>query len=166
MMRKGRWTLRNRFRRDEKGVAAIEFALLAFPFFIGIFALVEIGLVFLGELVLDRAVDKIGRDLRTGQMQMTRPNRAEFADKICDEVSMLLDCTKLKVDLATYSGYEAVVPGMPDEPRFNMGGGGQIMALTVTYDWPIVTHVLRTALRDGNGNHTLSGMAAFQTEAF
>lgn len=153
-----------RLAKDESGVAAIEFAMLGLPFFLTIFALVEIGIVFAGELVLDNAVDRIGRDLRTGQIQAASPTREEFAKLVCDKVSFLFDCDELVIDLAVFDQY-AQAGSRSVEPRFVMGTAGQIISLRVDYDWPIVTHVLRAAVGN-NGTHVMSGMAAFQAERF
>ncbi|MBC8129296.1 MAG: pilus assembly protein, partial [Rhizobiaceae bacterium] len=58
-----------RFRRDRKGVAAVEFAILAIPFFVTVFAIVETSLVFLAELTLDQSVDRVARKVRTGELE-------------------------------------------------------------------------------------------------
>lgn len=154
-----------RLRDDESGVAAIEFAMLGLPFFVTIFALVEIGIVFAGELVLDNAVDRIGRELRTGQIQTQSPTREEFAELVCDRVSFLFDCDELVIDLAVVDQYSQAGSRTSTDPRFQLGSGGQIVSLRVDYDWPIVTHVLRAAVGN-DGKHLMSGMAAFQAERF
>ena len=43
---------------------AVEFALLAFPFFLLMMVLIETSTIFYAELVMDRAVAKVGREVR------------------------------------------------------------------------------------------------------
>ncbi|MBP0685458.1 pilus assembly protein, partial [Mycobacterium tuberculosis] len=57
-----------RFRKDNRGSVAIEFALIALPFFLLIFAVVEVTLSFTAEQVMSNTVDDIARQLRTGQL--------------------------------------------------------------------------------------------------
>ena len=45
-----------RFRRAEKGATAVEFAMVAAPFFFLLFAMIEIAAVFFTSTVLENAV--------------------------------------------------------------------------------------------------------------
>ncbi len=58
-----------RFRRDEKGVTAVEFGLLSLPFFAIIGAILETSLIFMASQILDSAVNDSARLIRTGQAQ-------------------------------------------------------------------------------------------------
>ncbi|MFD2237900.1 TadE/TadG family type IV pilus assembly protein [Aureimonas populi] len=162
--------LPRRLAGDRSGATAVEFALLAFPFFLTIFALLEVALLFVAELTLDAGVDRIGREIRTGQTFAAQPTREEFRQALCSSVGFLLDCDKLKIDLATYTSYGAIEPGPPrrdgriddDALRYEIGGASEIVALRVYYEWPIVTNVMRQ-IQD---TQLLTGMTAFRTEAF
>src|SRR5690606_2566182 len=67
------WGRLNRRRRalgrDERGVTAVEFGLLALPFFTIIAAILQTSLVFLADQVLESAVHDAARAIRTGQAQ-------------------------------------------------------------------------------------------------
>lgn len=159
-----------RLSADRNGAVAVEFSILAFPFFLAIFALLEIALLFIAELTLDASVERIGRELRTGQIFAEQPTQDEFREMICDRVGFLLDCSKLKIDLATYENFAAIDPSPPlkdgkiDEEAlgYSIADGGEITALRVYYEWPIVTNVIRQIQR----TQLLTGMTAFRTEAF
>lgn len=62
---------RGLFRRligDRKGATAIEFAILALPFFIVVFASIETFIAFAGEQLLANATDTLARKIRTGEI--------------------------------------------------------------------------------------------------
>lgn len=166
MRRQGRALRNGRFARNEKGVAAIEFAALAMPFFLTLFALVEVGLIFAGELVLDNAVDRIGRDLRTGNIQIVAAKPEDFRELVCERVSVLFDCDELVIDLAVFNQYADVGTRASGDPRVTEVKGGNLVALRVDYEWPILTHVLRAAVSGKDGKHRMSAIAAFRAEQF
>ena len=58
-----------RWRRDERGSAAVEFAVIAPIFFFLMFVIAETALVFIAEQVMDNAVFETARLIRTGQVQ-------------------------------------------------------------------------------------------------
>lgn len=166
-----------RFRQDRKGVAAIEFALLAIPFFAMIFATIETGIVFLAEMTLDQAVDQAGRTVRTGQAQKANLTKEAFKNSICDRVSFLLSCDELIVDVGSYGNDFAAIPpplknGKIDTASFGYspGASNTVSAVRAYYKWPIVTDVMRTYLADGgssgDGTHLLYSVSAFRTEPF
>lgn len=56
-------------KADEKGTTAIEFAMVAAPFFLFAFAIMGIGLQFFTINALEHGVEAAARQIRTGQMQ-------------------------------------------------------------------------------------------------
>ncbi len=56
------------FARSRDGSAAIEFALLAIPYFMVIFAILETFVAFAAEQLVSNAVDTMSRKMRTGQI--------------------------------------------------------------------------------------------------
>ena len=61
-----------RFLRDRSGSTAIEFALLAIPFSVLVFAILESCISFAGQQVMANVTDDIARQLRTGQLKAGR----------------------------------------------------------------------------------------------
>lgn len=165
----------DRLRKDRSGATVVEFALLAMPFLLVVFAILETSLVFLGELTLDNAVQRVGRTVRTGEVQAANLSEAEFRSRLCGEVDFLLDCNKLQVDLNFYPAFSAIPAAAPikdgdlDASGFGyaLSGASSIVALRVYYKWPIYTDLMRKYLSDmDDGSHLLASMAAFRTEAF
>ena len=163
-----------RFSGSRSGTAAVEFALVALPFFAILFSLIETGLVFIGDTTMQNAVQQAAREVRTGQAAGDGFDLAAFRTALCG-YSIFFDCSKFKIDLRTYANY-ADIPlfapiknGQLDMSGFgySAGGANQIMALRVYYEWPIYTDVMSKALSSLNsGNYLMAATTAFKTEPF
>ena len=57
-----------RLLRSKDGAAAIEFAMLAIPYFVIVFAIIETFVAYTAEQLVANAVDTMGRKLRTGNI--------------------------------------------------------------------------------------------------
>ena len=62
----------NRFRRNRRGSAAVEFALVAPLFFCMLFAILETAIVFFAGQVLENATQETARLVLTRQAQTTK----------------------------------------------------------------------------------------------
>ena len=82
-----------RFRRDQSGSSAVEFSLVAAPFFALLFAIIESGLVFFASQVLEHGVQDSGRLVYTNQMTGTNTNLTDFKADLCPRVAGLF-CRK------------------------------------------------------------------------
>ena len=163
------------FLRNRDGAMALEFAMLAVPFFLLMLVLIETSTIFFAELVMDRGVAKIGREVRTGQITGANLSQVEFKQKLCDEVNFLFDCSKLKVDLKTYSSFGVVPSSIPikngdiDSTGFSYStpSGEKVTALKAYYKWPLYVDVLRE-LASGMSDRSfvIVGSAAFITEPY
>jgi Flp pilus assembly protein TadG len=164
---------------DRSGATAVEFALLSAPFFLLIFALFGTGLVFLGELTLDNAVAKLGRQVRTGEIAKSQMSEASFRKALCDATYSMFDCTKLKIDVRTYPSYAELPKGPPltgsgksktlDTSKFGftVGTADTIMAVQVYYEWPIFISPLASSFSDlSSQSYLLGSVFAFKTEPF
>ncbi|WP_182086080.1 TadE/TadG family type IV pilus assembly protein [Aureimonas sp. ME7] len=156
-----------RFARDREGATAVEFALLALPFFLIVFATLEIAMLFMAELSLDSAVDRVGREVRTGQLDTTDMTQEKFRKHLCEQMTSLIDCAKLKIDLRSYPTYGDIDPAPPADNAivYQRGGPGEIMALRVYYVWPLLTDLMRAAISGGTG-FRLTSIAAFRSEYY
>jgi Flp pilus assembly protein TadG len=91
-----RCRLGRRFRNDKQGAVAIEFGLVAIPFFALLFATFQTALVVYTGQVLDTALQDASRLIMTGQAQNFTP--ANFATAVCSRITALFNCT------AAYTG--------------------------------------------------------------
>ncbi|MEH7879240.1 TadE/TadG family type IV pilus assembly protein [Rhizobium laguerreae] len=172
-----------RFRalaRSRDGAAAIEFALLAIPYFLVIFAILETFVAFAAEELVSNGVDTISRRMRTGQItynlgRTTDMNQAQFRQAFCDEISILIRCSatevatpsKLYLDVQTFSTFSAIpttIPKLstdkyadinPAAFKYTPGGAGTINMLRAYYRWEIITDLVRpyiTTIRPSGGS--------------
>lgn len=88
MTRLGR--ILRRFRRDERGGSVVEFTIY-FPFLFAMFvASADLGIVLLRQVMLERSVDLVMRDVRLGRM--TGVTHANLRAAICARTAMLPNC--------------------------------------------------------------------------
>ncbi len=164
-------------RRSERGVALIEFAMIALPFFILLFGIFEVGFVFWGTYELENATEDAARLIRTGQAQSGDIDEAGFKAQICSHVSLLVNCAaKLRVDVQNYDSFSSLTPPDPldgdgslKESGFSYAPGGAERAVLVTsfYEWPLLNIVSSLSLSNmASGNRLLRASAAFRNEPF
>ncbi|MGV2122127.1 TadE/TadG family type IV pilus assembly protein [Agrobacterium vitis] len=190
-----RWRLvARRLRRSREGSAAIEFAILAIPYFLIIFAILETFVAFIAEQTVNAAVDTLGRQLRTGnitynQARSTDKTATEFRQLFCNEISFLLTCdaaevatpNRLWLDVRTYTAFSAMpttiatTSGSLDTSSFAFtpGGASSINMLRAFYYWPVTTDLVRpyiaTIHRPGvssNSDYLIVSTLAFQNENY
>jgi Flp pilus assembly protein TadG len=158
----------SRLLRSKDGATAIEFAMLAIPYFMIIFAIIETFVAFTAEQLVTNAVDTMARQLRTGQItyakgRTTDMTQAQFRQAFCDNVSILISCSttevatpsKLYLDVETYSTFGAIPTQIPYATtaqysdinpsgfKYTPGGPGTINMLRAYYRWQITADIIR-----------------------
>jgi Flp pilus assembly protein TadG len=151
--------------RSQEGSAAIEFALLAIPFFMIIFAIFETFFALIGEQVISDATDTMARRLRTGEISKNI-TQEEFRKQFCAEASVIITCSadeiskpqKLYIDLRSFAKFADIPTSVPlvthgsgrdidvSKLGFAPGGAGTINMLRVYYRWPVITDLVRPFL--------------------
>ncbi|MBA8877294.1 TadE/TadG family type IV pilus assembly protein [Phyllobacterium myrsinacearum] len=171
-------TILSRFRKSNRGTVAIEFALIALPFFLLIFGVIEVSLSFTAEQVMSNAVDDISRQLRTGQLKPGDVSGSKLKTLVCDQLFMAeASCPDLVVDLQTYPTFKAVPTTIPltsdrdvDTTGFknSPGGAGTINQLRAFYRWPILTDVMKARIEStkGQGKTLLFSTTTWQNEPY
>src|SRR5262244_777473 len=87
--------LLGRFRRNRRGSAAVEFALVAPVFFALLFAIIEVALMFFATQVLETVTQESARYLLTGQAQGASMTQAQFKTYVCSQIPALFTCANL-----------------------------------------------------------------------
>ncbi len=163
-----------RFARKQDGAAAVEFALVALPFFGLTFAILETALVFFANQTLQAAAGDAGRLIMTGQAQNASYSASDFKTQVCNRVYGLFNCTSgMTVDVKTYSNFGSVSNTAPvSNGQFNnaqtgytLGGPGCIQVLTLYYQWPIYVPLLHLSNLNGN-NYLLQATSVFKNEPY
>ncbi|MBO6640045.1 MAG: pilus assembly protein [Roseitalea sp.] len=149
--------------RDSRGATAIEFGILALPFFLLAVAVLETTVSFTAEQVMSNTTDKLARQIRTGQIIPATTDENTFRGLICSEMEMMVPagCPDLHFDLQSYSSFADVpksipfsAPGVIDTTgfRYEPGGAGTINNLRIIYKWPVYTDMMKSriaGLQDG-----------------
>lgn len=168
-----------RFLRDTRGVAALEFSMLAPPFFLLLLSMFEVGMTYTADTLLQNAVNETARMIRTGQIQADATmNQQKFRQLVCDRISVLLACDQnLKIDVREFTSFggtgftSPLTAGggfIPDSQfRFQPGDACSVVLVRAFYSWTPITPGLGEAMGNmSNGAHLLQGTAAVRNEPF
>jgi len=178
-----RWQQRfEAFASDKRGIAAVEFALIAIPFFFLIFGLLEVCVIFIMASVLEHAANEAARQIRTGQFQTaaTPLTEADFKQDICNELFGLMTCdSKLKLDVRTFNSFAGASTPAPsfdaatgdlDDSGFTFSAGNQneIVVVRVFYEWDLIIPVMSAPLANmgTSSRRLLQATVAFRNEPF
>ncbi len=180
-IRRPRFRLWRKLARSRDGAAAIEFAILAIPYFLIVFAIIETFVAFAAEQLVTNAVNTLGRQLRTGQItyQLNRVDTdmdvTKFRRAFCNEVNIMIQCSeseittpsKLYIDARTFVSFAAIpktIPRVstasyadidPTSFKFTPGGPSTINMLRAYYRWQVITDLVRpyiTTIRPADGS--------------
>ncbi|TPM39074.1 TadE/TadG family type IV pilus assembly protein [Mesorhizobium sp. B2-3-4] len=171
-----------RFLRDRRGSTALEFALLATPFALLVFAILESCISFASQEVMANITDDVARRLRTGQLKAADVAGDNLKNMICDRLEIIVsqDCpNQLSVDLRQYTTFaDAALAGFriqagnvqltkngADVPFAVTAGAAESKnMLRVFYKWPVMTDLLAQSM---GGNKTLHfASVTWQNEPF
>nr|WP_040591805.1 TadE/TadG family type IV pilus assembly protein [Mesorhizobium metallidurans] len=184
MGKAGRTGFFGRFAQDRRGSTALEFAMLALPFALLVFAILESCISFAAQEVMANAADDVARQLRTGQIRKANVTDASIKQMICGrlEVMVAKNCPGLLVDLrefqsfadAATAGFKITTAGdieltgtSPTTFTVAPGLAESKNMLRVFYKWPVMTDFMAKSmanLKDGNTLHFAS--VTWQNEPF
>lgn len=156
-------------------MAAVEFAMVAFPFFLMIFSILELGVAFVLDSVLETATTDTGRLVRTGQADAEGFDKVRFKTEFCSRMSVFEgDCAnRATVDVRVIPQF--AVTGLedpfangavdPEKTTYDGGDPGDLVLVRVWYEHPLATPFLNQAVsRAGTGKVLLSAATAFRNE--
>jgi Flp pilus assembly protein TadG len=166
-----------RWRRNERGSVAVEFAIIAPIFFFLMFVIAETALVFIAEQVMDNAVFETARLIRTGQVQQGGMSEADFKTQVCNRMSVFVNCssTNFYLDVKKYADFASMDTSKPlnaDETfkspgAFDFGDAGEIVIVRAYYQWPTNKIFGSLSLKNmTNGKRLIGSFAAFRNEPF
>src|SRR4051794_13690527 len=165
-----------RFRRNRRGSAAVEFAIVAPIFFALLFAIIETAIVFFAGQVLETVTQDSARMILTGQAQNAGYSASQFKTYVCGKVSVLFDCANgIYVDVQSYSGFSGVSINDPIDSgknfvppnNYSPGGPGDIVVVRLFYQWPLFVTGLGYNIANLSGSkRLLTATAAFRNEPY
>ena len=182
------------FVRDERGVASIEFAYVAGPYFALVAAIFQAFLEQMYVSYLDRAVQQLAAELRTGTTILASVNtqatlQAALSSKLCPTPKVFagFDCTRIQAQLfsttkcsanntstscwsSQYSNFTRAVrvtPAFASSPSYSVGVAGDSQYLTVYYPYPRMSAIwdnAPTAVVNGQNVHGLLSTAMWTND--
>jgi Flp pilus assembly protein TadG len=168
----------------QRGVAAVEFALIATPFLMLLFGLFEIMMIFFVQTTLESAVTEESRKIKTGQASAGAGiTAAAFKAGICTRMMGLVDCTNrlfVMVENQPTTGAlpsPMTTPSILGAPPYQQNtAAGSIVVVRGFYMWPLMTPGISNALKNtsttgpnnnlGSTNRMLVATSAFRNEPF
>jgi Flp pilus assembly protein TadG len=186
--------LLRRFRRNRSASAAIEFALVAPVFFGLLFAVIETGIMFFANQVLETITQDSARMLMTGQAQSGQVGvcadpvsgaalpctQATFQNYVCSQIpALFFTCTGpngIFVDVEAYpAGFSSIAissqidanKNFVNNMQYNPGQPGEVVVVRLFYQWPQIVTGLGYNITNLTGNmRLLSATAVFQNEPY
>lgn len=174
-----------RFRRSQSGATAVEFALVAGPFFYVLGCICETGLMLFTEYVIQNSVQEASRMVRTGQVTAgdgsLLMSSDDFKEKICEQVSIIVDCDgKVSVYVNSADDFADLTDvmsnpidvgvkadGTPYTVVYTPGGALEAATVIATYDWDFAFPFMDFLGNISDGDkRRLYGLAIFRNEPF
>lgn len=169
------WT---RFGRARDGAAAIEFGLVAVPFFLLLVGLAEITVLGFAQTTLDFAVSESARRIRTGEVQANDETLTDLRADICETITTFVGSTcqeRLFFEVDRFDSFvEAANPAAIADIDFNQanmafdpGNASDIVVVRAYYRWSIITPLFSGIFQnDGDGDRMLISTMLFRNEPF
>jgi Flp pilus assembly protein TadG len=167
------------YRQSQSGVTAIEFAMVAPPFFALMLAIFEVGVMLFSEYVIEHGVGKASRMIRTGEVQAVPMTATQFRTLVCGNLASYLDCeTDLNIDVRAFNDFGSVVLPAPltaegelsadvtTNSQFNPGDPTQVVVVRVYYAWSLFAPGMTYMANMSDGRRLLAAGAAFRNEPF
>jgi hypothetical protein len=178
-------SLLRRFRRNRKGDAVVQFALVAPLFFALLFAIIESAVMFVAQQVLETITQNSARMIMTGQAQNAGYTQAQFKTYVCGQIPALLNCNSIYVDVESFPQFSSIsFPASIDgsgnfvnNMQYNPGGSSNcptasvcqnsIVVVRLFYAWQLFVTGLGYNISNMAGNQRLLiATAAFRNEPY
>lgn len=164
------------FLRRQDGLSALEFGLIATPFFLLVLGIIEVALIFWAGYELENATAATARLVRTGQAQNAAWSTSQLAAQLCSKVVILPNCTtNVRLNIQTFSTFAGITaPSALDQNgavrndfTYSLGSSGSIVLVTAYYEWTLTNPLTRATLANlSNGDYLLQASAAFRNEPY
>jgi Flp pilus assembly protein TadG len=163
-----------RLVRNADGISAIEFALVGPAFIALLVAILETGMVFFFQQLLQSATTQAARLIMTGQAQTQKVTAAQFLQDVCTDAGSLFNCANLSANVQTFTSFSGMTQSSPVSggiytapATFTPGGPGDIVLVQVFYQLPVTPAPLGFNVSNtSNGNAILVGTAVFRNEPY
>jgi Flp pilus assembly protein TadG len=168
--------LLSRFKKAQGGATAVEFAMVATPFFLLLTCVFDVSLIFFAQTTLDNGILAAARQIRTGAVQSNHITQQQFRQMVCNDISALLGCdSRLAIDVRNFTDFGHVTTpavldangNMTGAMAFQPGAAGDVVLVRAFYTWPMLTPVSGLSFVNMAGSkRLLEASIAFRNEPF
>lgn len=166
--------LLGQFARKQDGAAAVEFALVALPFFWLLLIIFETAGVIFTDIALQNGVTETARLIRTGQVQTQGITESKFKELLCKNIASYINCSKIRVDitksasLSTITGPDMMTVKDTTAQSFQTGGPLDWVLVQARYDWKLSVPGISGLANMGTGSSVrrLVAGAMFRNEPY
>jgi len=161
-----------RFRRDTRGVTAIEFAFVIGPFLALTMGTIEVALVHLMRSSVSNAVESASRSIYTGAAgcATTQSIKTSICERIGiqNETSCMANIKVILEELDGFDGERTTADTDFDsiQESVEAGEAESRMLLRTYYKWEVLFPLLSESLGGGDGVIVLGNSTAFKNEPF
>ena len=171
--------IRPTFRTDERGVAAIEFGIVALPFLVLILGSLQLSIIYFADQALETFTETWSRQILVGLVQQQNLTAAQYKTQLCAQLPSLFNCNNFYVDVVSiaatqsFAGADVSLPTLTFDAsgnvtnswRFQPGSAGNIVVVRMLYQWSVFNLPLGLNLiNQTNGSRLLMATAVFKNE--
>lgn len=166
-----------KYRHDEDGAVAIEFALLSLPFMLLALGIIELAFMFATGSILEGATGAAARMIRTGQIQQGGEDpETAFRNALCANAPVLIRCSGLQLEvIAMADGSFLTAGGLDpeydedgnlDSGGFDAGADNDVVLVRVAYRYQMMTPLLGNLMLGEGASRLLMSTLVLQTEPY
>jgi len=149
-----------RWRQNDRGVVAVEFAMIALPFFVLLFGMIEMALAYTASYMLEGGVVEAARLLRTGEATDSGDAESAFRTKLCDQVGTLIPCGDIVYESIPLDGFSSAADAPPQYDEngnlvsqgFNAGSSDSVVMVRAFYRYYFMTPFIADLIGDSSGS--------------
>lgn len=152
-----------RWRRDERGVTALEFAMLAPVFFLLVTAMIEVALIIFSNSTLRNGTHQAARMVRVGAAQCL--TNADFVHEICSAKAFLPSCkNRIEIKRDSYPvGFGGEGESVSEIADLNPG---EIVKIDAIYNWSVISPIVSAAMGEDSGYVSVRQSFLFKIEDY
>lgn len=175
------------FWADRSGVAAMEFGIVALPFFLLVLGIISVGTYFFQVSTIEAAAQQAARAIRTGQLQQSQgayanlttdtQKKAAFLQAFCAAAVTVSNClTKTAIIIQSSTQFSSLTsPSCTSggsivsnsSTTFSPGATSSMVMVTVCYPWAPFTGMPLAKLGGlQDGSFLVQATVAFRTEPY
>ena len=174
LLNKMRGNFFKKFCRQDDGATAVEFALVAIPFFTMLIGTIETCLFFAAGSTLEGGAHEAARVIRTGQAQQSGNAVETFETRLCDFVSGMIPCDQLVyevISIPTFTDAVAYAPQYDEEGNlvsqgFDTGGVSDTVLVRVAYRYEFLTPFIGDIMENGGAPLTHVSTVVMRNEPY